>query len=149
MLVCNFCGAIKNEEDLKTYTQIHDYTDLQPIKETRIDSSCECGKGEYVPAQKCKLCGVWFYDEDRVGICEGCIDNAETFENAVKFGSENTEKVDINGLFVHLFSEQEINDIIERYAEQHFTDECREIARYCEEDLPCFVDFLERNCDGR
>ena len=146
MLVCNFCGAIKNEEDLKTYTQIHDYTDLQPLKERVVDYSCdECGRGDYVKATECKICGSWFDDEDLVGVCESCLEDEETFENAVKLGRENTESREINGFLASLFSAEKINDILEQYAEQHFTDHCTEIVHYCEEDKRFFADLIVEN----
>lgn len=143
MLVCNFCGALKREEELKTYTDVHDWTDLQPLTETRTIYDCDvCGKGEYVEAKKCKVCGVLFNDEDRIGVCEGCLEDEETFENAVKYGARNTESVEINGFLASLFSHAKINDILEQYAEQHFTDHCQEIVHYCEEDKHSFADWV-------
>lgn len=131
MLVCNYCGTVIDERDLKTRTQIHDYTDLQPLKETIVDYDCEhCGKGEYVKAAECKVCGTWFNDEAGLGVCDCCLENAETFENAVKLGREDTKDIEINGFLASLFSTEKINDIIEQYAEQHFTDHCSEISAY-------------------
>ena len=143
MLVCSFCGALKREDELKTYTDVHGWTDLQPITETRKNYDCDvCGKGEYVEAKECKVCGVWFNDEEHIGVCEGCLEDEETFENAVKLGRENTEIIEINGFLASLFSVEKINDILEQYAEQHFTDHCSEIVHYCEEDKHYFADCV-------
>lgn len=137
MMICSICGHVIAEEDLPTYRQVHGYTDLRAITEDVVDYRChECGRGEYETAIECQLCGCYFHSEDGIDVCECCLEEEETLENAVKIGAENTEDVEVNGFFVKLFGARRINEILERAAE--LADRAS-IAEYLYEDKRYFA----------
>jgi hypothetical protein len=113
--------------------------DVTPVDDT--DYRCrECGKGEYETATKCQICGTYYYDEDGIDVCEACLEDEETVENAIGIGAENTEPVDINGFFVALFGAAKINEILAREAQKAKQSD---IMAYLYEDKISFVEYVK------
>lgn len=141
MLICNCCGNLIEDYELKKTYQCHGYTSLgQPLEE-EIDECCSCG-GEYVRASKCKICGEWFDNEDLYGICEGCLEEYETVGTALEIGENDTTSVEINGFVASVLSAEQINKILAKWVEENFTDHSRDVVKYCEEDKAYFSDYL-------
>jgi hypothetical protein len=113
--------------------------DVTPVDD--LDYRCrECGRGEYEPATQCAICGNYYYDEDKIDVCEACLEDEETVENAIGIGAENTEPVDINGFFVALFGAAKINEILEKEARKAKQNE---ICDYLYDDKIGFVDYVK------
>ena len=68
-------------------------------------------------------------------VCMDCLlermGHTLTYDNAFKYGSENTESVEINGFALYMLGESKINEILEDYIRQIPCDEfddCKEYA---------------------
>ena len=141
MLVCKICGGVFEKEE----TRRTSHRSGEPFVEEYYLCPC-CNSDELEEATKCKICGEYFYDEYGTEVCEDCIDSEHTVETALKYGAERMESVAVNGAFFAIYSEEEINAILTKHFEEHFTDHSREVVRYCEEDKGDFAEWLiERN----
>ncbi len=148
MLVCNICGEVISEEELRTYKEIHDYSSIgQAFAERFTDFRCDCG-GEYVEATLCKICGKWFNNEDLHGVCESCLDYYETLDNALEIGEQYTEKVEINNFLAMVFGENEINAILTQAAKERFADHSKQVVEYLEDDKQAFSEWVIENFAG-
>ena len=142
MLVCKNCGKVIEDYELGTVRECHGYSSLGQAFVEEADELCTCG-GEFVEAEKCKICGEWFDNEDLNGVCEVCIEKYETVSEALDMGAENTVSIDnINGAVASLLSTELINKILTKWVEENFIDHSKEIVRYCEEDEYYFAEWL-------
>ena len=141
MLICNRCGELIEDHELKFTSQCHGYTCLgQPLSET-IPEDCRCG-GEFVEAKKCNVCGEWFDNTDLNGVCEGCLEEYETVGEALEIGENDTTSVDINGFVASVLSVEQINKILCKWVEENFIDHSKDVVKYCEENKAYFSDYL-------
>lgn len=134
MLVCNKCGALKYESELGYVTESHG--------ERHLDYSCKCG-GEYIEATECKVCGSRFDNTNLYGVCECCLEEHETVGTALEIGDNNRELIAINSFISSVLTEDEINAILEKYVEEHFTDHCRKVVDYLEDDKSFFSEWIK------
>lgn len=142
MYICNVCGHTK--EDLP-WVRIYGDNLLEGYMDER-DESCPCCKnGSMVEATECEVCGKYFDNSELHGVCEVCIEKAKTVGNALKIGDMSRENVAINSFVASVLTEDQINRILENYVEQHFTDQSKEVSRYCELDIWEFSDFIKEN----
>ena len=121
MLVCRVCGRV-NHEDYLTCPRCH--------------------SDDFREATECKICGELFFDEDNLDVCENCIDDYCNVGTALKYGESCTEDVEINGAIRALLTEEEINNILTKYVEEHFTDDSKDVAEFCTEDKQNFAEWL-------
>lgn len=139
MLICDRCGKVKDECDLRTVVEEHG--------ESHLDYNCRCG-GEYLEATECKICGKFFIDETEREICDSCIDGYTTVGNALDYGEQHKTTVEnINGAIAYLLGEKQINEILTKWVEENFTDRSAFIQDYCKQDIACFVDFINERED--
>lgn len=141
MLVCNCCGTLVKDEDVRTLTDCHGYTDLREITETFEDRTCECG-GDLVEATKCEVCGEYFFDEYNTKVCEVCFDENVNFAMAEKIGSIETVSSEINGFIASVYSIEKINDILIRHAMENYSGLDKLVARYCEKERDLCADII-------
>lgn len=141
MFVCNCCGKLV--EELTVSREIHGHTDLgAPLEERVVDERCSCG-GDFVEAERCKVCGEWFDNTNLNGVCEVCIEDNELVGTALEIGNENPEMVEgINGFVASILSVEQINQILSKWVEENFIDHSKEVVKYCEEDKFYFSDYL-------
>jgi hypothetical protein len=113
MLVCDKCGKKTTYSELPVDRDIHGYTSLgQPLVEETLNTECSCG-GVFREGRKCEICGEYFYDKDVLFVCEDCLDDEMTVENAVKIGDSNRNyDVALNGFIVEILGEEKINEIL-------------------------------------
>ena len=130
MLVCTVCGEVFDESEV-----IYD-------RDVNVRLCPMCENISVKEAERCEICGEYFYDEDNTGVCDDCLKDEYSVETALKYGAERMESVAINGAFYAVYSEEEINAILTKHFEEHFTDKSKEIVRYCEEDKQDFADWL-------
>lgn len=137
MLVCKVCGKVYEEEEVRKRSYDHEF------HYDEVYCLCpHCRSDEFEEATKCKICGEYFYDEYNTEVCEECLEVSETVETALKYGAERMESVAVNGAFFAIYSEEEINAILTKHFEEHFTDHSKEVVRYCEEDKGDFAEWL-------
>ena len=133
MLVCRVCGEVFDESEVIIDSDVN--CKLCP----------ECHSLGVSEANKCEICGEYFYDEDNIGVCESCLDDNHDVETAFKYGADRMESVAVNGAIYALLTESEINAILTKYVEEHFTDDSRAVANYCNEDKYDFANWLMEN----
>ena len=129
MLICKNCGDQVSENDIK-------------VDENNVAYCRVCNDYDITEAKRCPICNEWYDADDGVHICECCLDDAMTVGNAIEFGAGGTTDVEVNGLFYALLSEKEINDILTKYVEEHYTDYSKEIVNFCNEHKHEFADFV-------
>lgn len=142
MLICKRCGELRNESALTTYEEIHGSTCMgQLLAEKRYDYECDCG-GTFTSANQCPICHSW-YDKEQGTICEDCLEEGETVENAIAVGEEDYATVRVNGFAAAFLGKERINQILVEAVKR----ECKEgdisIALFCEKDKLWFMQWLE------
>lgn len=130
MMVCNRCGHIVEDYEVGTYSQCHGHTSLGDGLCETVQKRCRCG-GDYVEATRCELCGEWFDDTELNGVCECCLDEHETVNNAIEYGEEHTTNIEgINGAVAYLLTTEEINEILVRWVKENYFDTSYGIHEY-------------------
>jgi hypothetical protein len=106
MKICSRCYEVYNDEDVTVEDYIYEDTEFGriAIATDRYLRDCECCGGELVEAKECAICGAWI-PEDSEDICDTCLENGITLENALEYGEEATETVELNGLLAALGKE--------------------------------------------
>lgn len=129
MLICTICGEVFDEFEAR--------------REEGRTICPSCGYDIVYEATKCKICGEYFYAEtDGIEVCDDCLESEQMVGTALEYGADRVESVAVNGAVYALLSEEEINSILTKYVEEHFTDHSKEVVRFCEEDKGDFADWL-------
>lgn len=140
--ICEDCGRVLDEEELPVYKEDYGFQTGVGWKsmEQELLDSCSCG-GEFVEATECETCGEYFNDCDNIKICENCIEENATFENAIEIGEQNPKEISINGYLASEFTNEEIEEILKRelVESSEFVDK-RQHKEYC---LNNKIDFVE------
>lgn len=148
MVICRDCGAVIGEDDLVvTKSYVSDY--MGGCYESI--TSCPCG-GSVEDAEKCDSCGEYFKkDELHSGICEECLHEEMTVDNAIACGADESarEEVSLNGFLVRLFTSEKIDEILIREVERLISESdssavyiINQAEEWCNEDLSFFADWL-------
>ncbi len=135
MYICKECG--------RTYTEdtVPEYQDFTPLGEQGFIDDCSCG-GEIIEAYECVLC-----DEPTANaVCNKCLNENITFETVLRYGTDAKQNIEINGYLAHEFTEEQINEILERELREAkklgYQTKHKEYAKY---DLNHFETWLEKN----
>jgi hypothetical protein len=150
MYICEICGRLY-DGDFGTHYEHHGHSSYY-AEEVDNDAVCGTCGGEYVEATKCAVCGEWFYDEENLGVCECCLDNAKTYENACKIWADDTNSVEVKPILNCVFGERKINEILFAYLEANLADYEKEIKDYINENIDYLADILKErkeNENGR
>lgn len=143
MLICERCGTLIEDSELGTFSQCHGYTDLGDDFTERMAERCQCG-GDFVEATRCELCGEWFDNTELNGVCEYCLDEHKTVNNAIEYGEEHTTNVEgINGAVAYLLTTEEINRILTKWVEESFIDLSSDIRKYLNGERFDFSEWLK------
>lgn len=150
MYICNRCGNLCCDCDLPTYTEDYGFetgVGWRSCPQTFVDS-CSCG-GDFVEASRCKLCDEYFDDEHYNGICDVCLDENATYENALLIGEENADTIEINSFLLNSFTKEQIEEILKRELEQARKIDKAKIDKdakeYCLDDKGWFAEWLDKN----
>ena len=140
MYICEECGDTRIE--LKE--ECEHIGGFQSGKQgyTYTETECSCG-GEYVEAVKCEECGEWA-SELYSGVCDDCLKGEATISNAVLFGDTKKEAVNVNGLYVKVFGEAQINSILQSAFFEKTTkgERINNANEFCLKDKEEFGEFL-------
>lgn len=117
MYICERCGDLQEEMPVTRY---YDKVDGNHWASGYITEpeECYCG-GNYVEAKRCPICGDYIPETQE--ICEICLRENANIDNAILCGKEDTCELQINGYFATIYTEEEINDILEKYARENET----------------------------
>ena len=150
MYICNRCGNLCEDDELPTYEEDFGFetgVGWKAMKQTFVDT-CSCG-GDFVEARECALCGEYFDKEEGWRVCKHCLEEGATYENALAVGEENKDSVKINGFLANVFTESQIEEILQRELDQARkltpTDINEQAKQYCLDDSDYFGDWLEKN----
>jgi hypothetical protein len=108
---CKECGHVFEDGEQATWVESHglDYGGEE-------FEGCHICKGDYEEAEECEKCGkVCGDDEIFGGLCDECIEEYKYDVNmCYKIGKHEKHVFNLNVLFAHLFTENEIEDILLR-----------------------------------
>jgi hypothetical protein len=141
MYICEDCGIVV--EELETLRQSHPYGEGWATEEY-FNTTCPHCRGELVEAKICPVCETVYINSETEEICSNCIEDAMTFENAKEMGEESKSTIEVNGFWGFVFTEEEINEILERefkgmldYTQKEYVKE------YCLEDKWYFSNYIK------
>lgn len=137
MYICKDCGKIYEDEEAEDVYVTTSYYNLAEIV------SCCCG-GELVKAKRCEKCDE-FMPEDNLALCDSCIEEYETLENALEIGADYEEKVSLNGFLTSEFTKEEIESILlEAFKAKDDKIKKDAIKQYCEDDYAYFMGVVNK-----
>lgn len=132
MFICTDCGKSIGDDELMFHVESHG--------ERRADD-CDCG-GEFVEAVECEICGRYMAGDDARIVCDNCVSENSTFETACEIGNENKEKIEINGFFYEIFTEEEVNEILLEHAKKKVFGDENLVNKFIRSDVWYFEDWL-------
>lgn len=130
MFICTECGRIY--EELRCSRE--SYGAVTP-------DECVCG-GDIVEAKECEACGEYIPEDASMSVCKWCIEEEMTVATAIKMGRHGKSEVKINGFFATVLTEQDIDEILEAFVEQHFLDKSKPVREYILEDPDYLEDWI-------
>ena len=137
MYICEDCGKIYEDEEAEDVYATTGYYNLVNIE------PCSCG-GNLVKAKRCEKCDE-FMPEDNLALCDSCIEEYETLENALEIGADYEEKVSLNGFFASAFTKEEIESILlETFKAKDEKIKKNAIKQYCEDDYSYFMGVVDK-----
>ena len=109
------------------------------------DAACpNCGSEDFEQAGHCLKCGEDFSLDEMVGsVCKECVEKAQTFDNALKYGEVRKAAVELNGFIAYAFSASEINEILANILKLENEHGHKDAVNYCGDDLYDFSEWLE------
>lgn len=138
-MVCKDCGRVFDDDELRA----EKYWNYDLCCYNPTEYFCPyCGSDDFDEATECPLCGDYYDASDDVHVCEGCLCDEENIVNAIEYGADRTEDVEINGFVANMLSAEKINEILINYAKEHYTEYPSAITKYLEWDKPQFSEFL-------
>ena len=111
MYICIHCGHHFEEPSNRYNKRWSDSDDSEQY--------CpNCGSEDFEEAEHCEECDEWFpVGTCANGICESCMEkHASDFETVKRYGDSHKEERTINGFFSWMFTDDEIDEILEREA---------------------------------
>lgn len=155
MVICEDCGAVIDEDELvttKSYVSEYMGGCYENI------TGCSCG-GAVTDAERCDICGE-YYREDELhnGICDSCLEEEMTVDNAIKCGKDGSARVEvsINGFLARCFDEEEIDALLLQALEMQIgSSEANAVAimdsaeEWCKEDIAYFAEWLKGRKEQR
>lgn len=140
IMICEDCGYTADSCDIGTVKSYLATFGERKYYENVLDSCPKC-KGEFVPAVECKICGAYHKSEEFwYGVCDKCLENKATVENAIELGNDDKEEIEINGFLLTVFKESEIQEILMREAKKKNISELAK--KYCLIDKTAFTEFV-------
>ena len=104
-----------------------------------------CGSDAFEEAEQCEECDEWFpVGTCANGICESCMEkHASDFDIVKRYGDSLKEERKINGFFSWIFTDDEIDEILEREARSSlFIQEY--MKKYATQDPDDFTMWLKK-----
>lgn len=107
----------------------------------KTESACPICGGEYVEVKRCDVCQALCEEEELLyGVCENCIDNCNyDVETCYNVGKLNTEEGEINEFLRHMFTVQEIEELLM----QELVDSGANCKPYIDVDRYAFAEALK------
>ena len=102
--------------------------------------------------QQCEICGKVTFEISN-GVCNKCLEKYATVDNAISYGIDNKECVEINGFFAMMFSPGEIERLLRKalVEKQYVKEDARTycLGEYSEgyaeyESAKWFIDWAKK-----
>ena len=107
MYKCDWCGKVV--EELPCEKEFIEIDGILYQNGFSANDECKCG-GTFYEATECPICGEWFIEKD-FDCCDKCFEESLNKETIVGLGYN---QFDINDFFRSVFSDTEINELLER-----------------------------------
>lgn len=137
--ICLHCGHHFTEEEIDA--KYYDYA-----TGTYDSEECpNCDSEDFEEAEHCDECDEWFpVGTCANGICESCMEkHASDFDIVKRYGDSLKEERKINGFFSWMFTDDEIDEILEREARSSlFIQEY--MKKYATQDPDDFTMWLKK-----
>lgn len=140
---CANCERVFDEADAE-YNTYRQYNDGVCIDEVEYAACPNCGSEDICDAVECAMCGEWHTDDELIsGLCEMCLKDVTTPENAWKFSKAAGEMkrimISVPDVVADNFERREIVEMVRRsFCE--LKDDPR-ITDYCMFDKESFAEF--------
>lgn len=104
-----------------------------------------CGSDEIEEGMECCVCGEVHIEENMIGqVCNDCLNKSVTFGNALRYGKERKQDVELHGFLTWCYAPDEIESILLKHLQTESHEWRQRMAReYCTDDKYDFADFLE------
>jgi DNA-directed RNA polymerase subunit RPC12/RpoP len=138
MYICLHCGHGFDEPTNRYNRRWSDSDDSEPC--------CpNCGSEDIEEGMVCRICGEVHREEDMIGqVCKDCLDKSVTFGNALRYGKERKQDVELNEFLTWCYSPDEIESILLKNLQECSHEWRQRMANeYCTDDKYDFADFLE------
>lgn len=138
-MICLHCGHEFDPEDI-----VSKYYDRATGTYDREECP-NCGSEDIEEGMVCRICEDVHREEDMIGaVCKECFDKAVTFGNALRYGKERKQGVELHGFLTWCFSEEEIESILLKNLQEQSPEWRKRMANeYCTDDKYDFADFLD------
>lgn len=116
MYICKECTEVFDEP--KPIESDCGYETSVGYAQVNEEFSCcpHCGSEDIEIAKKCDICGEYTFEN---AVCDNCLEENATLENAIKYGNDEKVKVELNSFFAWSLSSAEINDILAQWCEEN------------------------------
>ena len=144
MKICTHCLSVFSESEVVNEGYIYDdtpYGRFALATDHTLSGCLECG-GELVEAKRCKICGEWI-PEDSLDICDVCLEDGTNLDNALEYGAEATESVELNGFLAEL-GKDTIEKVLTLYlrGQEKIMGDRKVLERYVSAVQDEFIDFI-------
>ena len=141
--VCIHCGH--------HFTEPHNRYNRRWSDSDESEQYCpNCGSEDFEEAGHCIKCDEDFPLEQMVvSICRGCVEKAQTFDNALRYGADRKESVEINGFLAWAFTTSDIEEILTNVLRIEAGHEVgkEDAHKYLSDDIYDFSEWLEAQDD--
>lgn len=137
-MICLHCGHTFDPEEI-----VSKYYD----RATGTYDREECpkyGSEDIEEGMECCVCGEVHIEENMIGqVCNDCLNKSVTFGNALRYGKERKESVEIHGFLKWIYSAEEIESILLKNLQEASTEwRKRMTEEYLTDDKYDFADFI-------
>lgn len=125
--ICIHCGHHFEEIDRKHYDRAAGVWE---------EYCPNCGSEDFEEAVHCIKCDEFVPEDNMVGsICKGCLEKRINDEEALAYGNDRKEAVELNGFLAYIFSASEIEYILKAnipkgYARRYITDDIYDFSEW-------------------
>lgn len=137
-MICLQCGHTFGPEEI-----VEKYYDRATGTYDREECP-NCGSEEIEEGMECCVCGEVHREENMIGqVCNDCLNKSVTFANALRYGKERKESVEIHGFLKWIYNAEEIESILLKNLQEASTEwRKRMTEEYLTDDKYDFADFI-------
>ena len=136
MYICNNCGAELEYSDIRVQKDYYNEGDGERW-------FCpHCISENIEEAKSCEICGKNIPQSHFGNICDACIEEECTVDNAIEFGRNEKTDVKVNEFVAHMLTEEEINELLELIVKYKFSKDKKAVIDYVDANKDIFAEFV-------